>query len=248
MTSLANPWQVQVQGGCQDLEYLARYFVALPRVFHIDEAGPGFVYESDAFASCTTFEEVLESANREFSVFSGVLKLARGSSEPLRSGGVYRRNATGGRDVFLHVHDLTHTHKLDEVALTVMDANGNAVVTKTLPPRTVVLANLAFSNGSVAKALRLNAQPDSRSWVGLYRLYELIEADVAGQAFLTRRGWSTVRSIKRFKRSANSVAVAGDAARHGKETGTSPRQPMTLVEAEAYVAYIMEAWLAYKSA
>ena len=248
MTSLANPWQVSVQGAISDLEHLVRHFTALPRVIRKDEAGLGFVYESDAFTPCTTPEEVLEAANQEFSVFSGVIKLARGSSEPLLCGGVYRRNAAGGRAAFLRVHNAVHAHIADELALTLMEANGNAVNAQSVPPRTVVLANLAFSERAVEKALRLTVQADSRSWVGLYRLFEVIEADIGGQAFLIARGWSTELALKRFKHSANSVSVGGDGARHGKEAGAPPKRPMSLAEASAYVDDIMKAWLAYKGA
>ena len=248
MTSLANSWQVSVQGAISDLEHLARHFTSLPRMIRRDEAGLGFVYECDAFARCTTPEEVLEAARQEFSVFSGVIKLARGSSEPLLCCGVYCRNAVGGREAFLRVHDAVHAHIADEPAPTFMEANGNVVNAQAVPPRTVVLANLAFSEPAVEKALRLTVQADSRSWVGLYRLFEVIEADIGGQTFLITRGWSTELALKRFKHSANSVSVGGDGARHGKEAGAPPKRPMSLAEASAYVDDIMKAWLAHKGA
>lgn len=248
MNSFANPWQVPVQGTIQDLEHLALHFTALPRMVRRDEAGSGFLYESDSFARCNTSEQVLDAAIWELSVLSGVIRHVRGSHQPLLCAGVYRRNAAGGRDAFLRVHDAHHTHIAGEVALIGMNVNGNAVINQTPPPRTVALANLAFSEPAVEKALRLASQVESQSWVGLYRLYELIEADIGGQAQLTSRGWSTAPALKRFKHSANSVAVAGDASRHGKETGAPPRQPLSIVEATAYVRDIMEAWLAYKGA
>lgn len=246
MTTLANPWQVQVQGAVGDLEHLARHFTSPPHVVRRDDEGHGFIYESTLFTGCTTSDEVLDAMNRQLPVLSGVLKMVQGSCEPLRGGGVYRRNAAGGRDAFLHVNDAVHSHIADEVSLTVMDASGSVVGNHLVPPRTVRLANLAFRDAAVAKAFRLIAQTDSGSWVGLYRLYELIEADVGDATFLIRRGWTTTRALKRFKHSANSVAVAGDSARHGKETGAPPTNPMSLAEAAAYVAYILEVWLAYK--
>ena len=248
MISIANPWQVSVQGAISDLECLVRHFRTPPRVFRRGEAGLGFVYESDAFTRCTTPDEVLEAANQEFSVFSGVIKLARGSSDLLLCGGVYRRNAVGGREAFLRVHNAVHAHIADELALTFMEANGNAVDAQSVPPMTVVLANLAFSERAVEKAFRLTVQADSRSWVGLYRLFEVIEADIGGQTFLIARGWSTELALKRFKHSANSVSVGGDGARHGKEAGAPPKSPMSLAEASAYVDDIMKAWLAHKGA
>lgn len=248
MTSLANPWLVSVKGAISDLEDLVRYSTALPRVIRRDEAGLGFVYESDAFSQCSAPEEVLEAANQELAVFSGVIKLARGSSEPLLCGGVYRRNVMGGHEAFLRVHDAMHAHVAGELALTFMEANGNVVKAQTLPPRTVVLANLAFSDKAVEKALRLTVQADSRSWVGLYRLFEVIEADIGGQEFLIARGWSTESVLRRFKHSANSVSVGGDGARHGKEAGAPPREPMSLAEASGYIDAILNAWLSYKGA
>lgn len=248
MNTAAKDWQVQIQGRTPDLEHLARQFTALPRRVVRDEHDGGYLYESDAFASCATSQEVLDAASRELSVLSGVLKLVQGSHEPLRCGGVYRQNESGGRDVYLHVNSMILAHTtFREVTLTVTDAQGN-IITKPAPPhRTVVLANLASSNPAVAKALRLHAEPDSKSWVGLYRLYEVIEADVGGQVLLAKCGWGTDKQLRRFKHSANSVSVAGDAARHGKEVEEPPKYPMSLDEATAYVEYVLQAWLTHKS-
>ncbi len=243
-----NPWQVQIQGNGRDLEHLARHFVTPPRTVSKDIAVAGYLYESEAFATCTTSEQVIDTAVRELAVLSGVLKLAHGSIQPLQAGGVYRRNPAGGRDAFLHIHDAVHAHFSDEVVLTVVGASGTSSIAPTPPPRAISLASLAFADEAVAKALRLSMQADATSWVSLYRLYELIEADVGGQTSVVKHGWSTTTTLRRFKHSANSVAVAGDSARHGKEPGDPPKQPMSAAEAAAYVAYFLEAWLAYKGA
>lgn len=52
--------------------------------------------------------------------------------------------------------------------------------------------------------------------------------------------------LKRFKHSANSVTVAGDHARHGRELEQPPKKPMTPEEAIAYLNYVAQAWLASK--
>jgi len=248
MTHLPNSWLVQVQGNGRELDHLAQHLVKLPRVFHKEEAPTGYLYESDAFAPCTTADEVLEAANRDLAILSGALSLTQGSTEPLQAGGVYRLNAAGDRDVFLHVQDAVHAHVAEEALLSVTDASGKTSIALSPPPRSVVLANLGFTDEAVAKALRLCIRADAKSWVGLYRLYEVIEADVGGQAVVIKRGWSTTSTLKRFKHCANSVAVAGDSSRHGDEPGIPPKQPMSIAEATAYIAYIMEAWLAHKAA
>ena len=207
-----------------------------------------FLYASDTFASCTASGEVLAVADHEFAVLSGALKLARDSHEPLRSGAVYRQNPAGGRDVFVHVSTAQMRIEPGEVTVTVTDSKGNIITRPTPPPRTVRLAQLAASDVAVRKAMRLHAEEDAGSWVGLYRIYEIIEADAGGEAAFGKRGWTSPKDQKRFKHSANSVTIAGDAARHGKETPTPPKHPMSLHEAIAYVRYVMEAWLASKGA
>jgi len=212
----------------------------------VTKAEAQFLYASDALASCTTAEEVLAVADQEFAVLSGVLKLARDSHEPLRSGAVYRQNPAGGRHVFVRVSAGQMRLEAGEVTVTVTDSKGNVITRPTPPPRTVRLAQLAASDVAVKKAMRLHAEDDAVCWVGLYRIYEVIEADAGGEAALGESGWTSGNDQKRFKHSANSVTVAGDDARHGKETQKPPKRPMSLQEAVAYVRHLMEAWLASK--
>jgi hypothetical protein len=242
-------WQVQVQGWASDLEHLARHFASTPFRVSKDERDGAFLYESDSFAACQTSEEVLKFANDELCVLSGVLKMMHDSPEPLRTGAVYRRNAAGGRDIFLHIQETLQARaEFGEVTVTVSDANGNVITRPSPPPRTVTIAQLAATDTSVAKAMRLLAAQDHKSWVGMYRIHEVIEADVGSERALKKRGWGSVQDIKRFKHSANSVAVAGDSARHGKEVEQPPKHPMSVDEAAAYLNYVLQSWLSSKGA
>jgi hypothetical protein len=138
-------WQVQVQGWPSDLEHLARHFKATPFRVSKDERDGGSIYESDAFRACKTSEEVLKLATDELCVLSGVLKMTRDSPEPLRIGAVYRRSASGGRDVFVHIQETLHVRaEIGEVTVTVADAKGNVINTPVPPPRTVATAHCDF--------------------------------------------------------------------------------------------------------
>lgn len=247
MNQSPNLWQVQVQGWVSDLEHLARHFTSTPFRVSKEERDGGFFYESDSFATWQTSEEVLKLANDELCTLSGVLKMMHNSPEPLRAGAVYRRNAAGGKDAFLHIKDTPQVHvEFGEATVTVTGAEGN-VITKPVPtPRTVTIARLAATDNSVAKAMRLLSAPDNKSWVGMYRIHEVIEADVGGESALKRRGWGSVKDLKRFKHSANSVTVAGDSARHGKEVEQPPKHPMSVDEASAYLNYVLQSWLSAK--
>lgn len=242
-------WQVKIQGWPSDLEHLARHFTSTPFRVLKDEQDGGFLYEADSFSSCQTSEEVLEFANSELCILSGVLKVMRDSPEPLRTGAVYRRKASGGVDVFIHVQDTLRVRmEFGDVTVTATDADGNVITRSVPPPRTVMIAQLAATDTSVAKAMRLLVAPDHKSWVGMYRIHEVIEADVGSERALKKRGWGSVQDLKRFKHSANSVTVAGDFARHGKEVAQPPRNPMTVDEASAYLNYVLQSWLSSKCA
>ena len=240
----ASLWQVQVRGRASDLEHLARHFTSSPVKIAKDSQKDGFLYESDSFTACSSSEQVLALADEELAVLSGVLKLVRNSHEPLRSGAVYKPNAAGGQDVFVHIRETLQVRvELGEPTITVTDSQGNAVPLTPPPPRTLAIARLTATDPAIAKAMRLLAADDAKSWVGMYRIHEVIEAEVGGEHALKKRGWG---DLKRFKHSANSVKVAGDTARHGKELDSPPTHPMSLDEAHAYLRYVLEAWLASK--
>ncbi|MDP2200808.1 MAG: hypothetical protein Q8K07_02225 [Methylicorpusculum sp.] len=249
MISTLPKWQIQIQGWPSDLEHLALHFTMPPIRVARDEQNGGFIYESSAFSDCATSQEVLHVAEQELAVLSGVFKTARGAHEPFRSGAVYRQNEAGGRDVFAHIREgLQVRCEAGEVTMTITDSQGNVVNKPNPPPRTRLLAQLASSDVAVAKVMRLCVDKDSESWVGLYRIYEVVEADVGGQKAFASHGWGSINDLKRFKHSANSVTVAGDAARHGKESEQPPKQPMSLDEAAALIGYLVQAWLAWKGA
>lgn len=95
--------------------------------------------------------------------------------------------------------------------------------------------------------MRLLGGSDDKTRVGMYRIYEVIEADSGGESALKKRGWGPEQDLKRFKHSANSVSVAGDSARHGKELAQPPKQPMSIDDAASYLNYVVHEWLSSKA-
>jgi hypothetical protein len=242
-------WQVQLEGDNRDLEYLAGIFETGPRRVLRDQQRPGYLYESDGFNACITSEEVEGIAEDELAVLSGILKLERDARGNLRSGGVCRPNQNGGRDLFARVRESLHVRDhMGAATSDVIDPSGHVVNRPAPPPRSAVLSHLAAADAAVAKVMRLLSAADAASWVGLYRLHEVIEADVGGEHKLSSRAWGSANDLKRFKHSANSVEVGGDKSRHGKEPQVPPTNPMTLAEAKAYVKHVVQAWLTSKGA
>ena len=241
-------WQVQLEGDLRDLEFLANVLSTGSRKVLRDEKGPGYVYESDSFHPCSTSEEVEQLAEGEVAVLSGILKLEREARDALKYGAVYRSNPNGGRDIFVRVRESIQLRvETGAATVVVTNAAGNVIPQSAPPPpRSAVLLRLAAGDAAIAKVLRLLSAPDALTWVGLYRIHEVIENDVGGQHKLEKKGWGSADDLRRFKHSANSVHVGGDKSRHGKEPHVPPKNPMTLAEAEAYAKYIVQAWLVSK--
>jgi hypothetical protein len=246
MSAVEGDWEVSVQGRDRDLQYLARHFISPPTVIAESDSGQAYVLRLDAFSACKDSTEVLELAERQLVILSGILKLERNSPGAIQAGAVFRRR-NGGRDVFVHVRDTIKVMvEMGEPVVTVTDAHGNLVSKPEVLAPAVSIAALCATDSSVEKVMRLFAAPDARTWVGLFRIYEVVESDTGGQANLARMAWGTANAQERFKHSANSVTVAGDDARHGKEHTEPPKNPMTLDEAGAYVEQLVRAWLGSK--
>ena len=240
-----NPWQVQIEGWSSDLEHLAKHFTTFTMRVVKDESG-SFFYESDSFKPCSESSEVLKLANEELSVLSGVLKVVRESPEILRTGAVYKKNESGGKDLFVCLSGIQVPAEPGELTITTSDSSGNVITKLTPPARTITIIRLATTDTSVAKVMRLIAAPDHKSWVGMYRIHEVIGKDIGGEYKLQSRGWGSTKDLKRFKHSANSVSVGGDSARHGKEVEQPPNNPMPIDEAYAYLNYVLQSWLSSK--
>lgn len=241
-------WRVRIDGAPSDLEYLGRHFASEMWRILQDESDGSYVFESQRFSSSAEAQDVLKLAEQELQVLSGVLKVVRGSRESLRLSGIYRLREDGKRDCFLFPKTAVFVGEFGEVTVTVTDAAGNIVSPPSPPARTVRLARLAAADSAVSKVLRLLASPEASTWVGMYRIHEVVEHDLGGLHSLQSLGWGSAGDLKRFKHSANSVRVGGDSARHGKEVDIPPKNPMTLPEAEAYLNYLVQAWLAQKGA
>lgn len=244
MTTPTPIWQLQLTGDSSDLEHLSENLSS--GSLRVLKDLQGYVLESQNFASCNSSEQVLEKSREHLAILSGILMAARQAPRALGAGAVILKNTDGSGQIFMSFHEELHAR--DFVDAVVIDSQGIKVAPPRHVARSVVLLQLALSDPAVAKVLRLLASPDRRTWVGLYRLHEVILEEIGGEKQLERLGWGSKTDLRRFKHSANSVAVAGDSARHGTEQSDAPKNPMTLDEADAYCGYVLQAWLTSKGA
>ncbi|MBF0229502.1 MAG: hypothetical protein HQK63_07920 [Desulfamplus sp.] len=234
-------WKVRIIGDPRDLDDLHQSFAS--GAIFIEKNGIHEYYLiSDAFQDYTNDIDVSEKASQLISLISGASRLALGGNIPIAQSETVKVKEDGTELVFMHLQETLQVR--DSSHLAIIDDEGNVV--KEIKPADEVpnWVELGLQHESVAKVFRLYTQ--SLDWVGLYRIYEVIENDMGGLDALVSNGWAVKSKVKLFKHTSNSPGAIGDGARHGKESSQPPQQPMHLHEARNLVESLISSWLKSK--
>jgi len=234
-------WKVRIIGDARDLEELQKSFVNSN--ISISKETDGFYLTSDSFNNCSNHNNVLEIASSILPVINGASKLALGGNIQIKESGVIKENRDGTQQVFMAVSDSLTIR--DSFVLKIIDNEGQLI--QEIHPADEVpnWVTIGLQDSSVEKVFRLYGQ--GLDWVGLYRIYEVIECDVNGMDTIIKNGWASKRSIKVFKRTANSPSIIGDDARHGKEPSQPPVKPMLFSEARNLIESLILQWIKNKT-
>lgn len=231
-------WFVRLTGTSVDLEELIPLLEGSPLSLLRDHEG--ILLSSDGFRDVNDIDELLVVAGQYLSLLNGTARLVLGAMNPFGIAHVKCIKDDGTATVSVTI---TETLTLrGHVQVVMLGEDGPVEVPRY--PRGFLARWIAHAERSerAAKALRLWGTGEF-SWVNLYRIYELIRADLAGGKELENRGWTTRAAIDRFTASANHPDVAGDTARHGFLPGPPPRRTMELGEARAFVELLLHRWL-----
>ena len=231
-------WEVQLTGASTELRMLADTFTG--GEIQIAQSGQEYVLRSAQFELLDSATSVRQCAIELVTALSSSVRLMLGAREAIGVGAaVYRVGPDGkrGATFVLIGHVVSHERVLP---LTVVHG------TQSHRPADPISAWLPLirPDSVVAEALRLR-DADALDWVDLYRLYEVIESDVGH--LMRQLGWASQNELKRFTRTANSVAAVGDKARHGVEQSDPPPKPMSLAHARALIDRVLRAWLEWKA-
>jgi hypothetical protein len=148
-------------------------------------------------------------AEEAMKVVNGTARLYVEGWRNVKCGGPVHFDADGRRNLFALVHGMNFTSRMGTPTVTVTDAAGNVVH----PPAIAKPAHKAISTANrdpaVKKVLGMynSANLDYRD---LYVIYEVVEADVGGIDAVAALSESPKADLKRFKHTANSVAVLGE--------------------------------------
>jgi hypothetical protein len=242
----AYQWQVELQGEDSDLKHLSRNGNSSTFRVIRDHRSQHYMYESELLADCQTPQEVLAVTKECLNALSGALKFTRNSPRPISASAVFRSGDSGERTTFVSLNEAVICRSEATVEVLITDSLGNCIIGPDGASREIAIAKLALHDNAVAKVMRLLCAADEKTWVGMYRIHEVIEDDLGGERAMKTLSWNRERERELFKRCANSVAIAGDSARHGKEVTTPPIDAMSEDSASAYLRHVIEQWLVSK--
>jgi hypothetical protein len=231
-------WEVQITGDAHDLEKLSASLTSGDtRILKRDNE---YFLDGTLFHPLGSVEDVRTTAEELVTLLSGAAALSLESRTPIRVANVAQVSDTGEHHINVWVHETISFG--DSWTVTKVSADGT---TETSRPGDVIphWLKVAQRNSNVAKVLRLLGD-SPRDWVSLYRIFEVIEANVGGLDGICAQGWASKVAMRRFKHTANSPKAIGDSARHGSESTDPPSRPMDLGEVRSLIRSVVHSWLA----
>lgn len=243
-------WRAEIRGEKEELEALCRLFAAGP-VQVLRDGDPYFLTArdvdslQDAGAVRDRFAVWLTRLNAAgFLKFNGFRLASLGAVFETAPGGGDNITVSPGPAILVLATPALRSF-LD------LHPNRPPMIGGPVPIRVAELPpvekwiGVADRSPDVDVALRnLIASPND--WRQLYYVYEVVEDDVGQPSQMAQLGLVSPEDIRRFKATANSRAVLGDVARHGR-VEQAPERPMTIREARTFVVSLLAAWLRWKS-
>lgn len=234
-------WAVRIIGDAFDLDQFIKSLNNPVARIELDREGT-YLLKSELFNGLLEHNEVSKKGNEILQLLKGTIRLSYGSDSSMRISGIYKIHDDGSIQGFLNFEERIAIRESVTIKITDSDGNQKEINTSDILAERVYLA---MADEKVAQALRIFAR-EGHSWVGLYKIMEVVGNDLGNQREIYKNGWATEKSLKRFTHTANSFNAAGDDARHAIDKTQSPSDPMTIGEGKALIEFILNNWLMYK--
>lgn len=232
-----NDWEVELIGDLNDLRQLTWSFTG--QNLQIIESEGKFYLKSSRFDEIDDAGEVRRVSKELTEMLSGGSILRLGTKAAIKVGGIYKLE-NRGRSVYVETNVISASARIFTAA-TVIRKDGSIEVSNPADPIKDWLF-AAQENPAVVDVMKL-LNVKEQDWSNLYRIYEIIEDDVAGPTEMARIGDVSKAELRRFKHTANSRKASGLKSRHPVETTDPPKNPMTLNDAKSMIFNIVETWL-----
>ncbi len=233
-------WRIELRGDQWDLNILVSELCS-PEVSVIKEQNVYYL-QSVLFAAMNDAAEVLKEGRELLSVINGAAKLQDPGFGKVDVCGVAYLDDEGKIHQYILAESIVSDWKgRSRASVHAVDADGNP-----LPDGPTLLetrTKLASMDKAVKRALRMWSA-FAHDWVNLYKILEVVEADVGSQ--IMKGGWATGAEVECFKHTANSYLATGDDARHAHTRQAPPKRPMSIQEAEGLIRSVLISWLESK--
>lgn len=237
-------WFVCLSGDTADFEELSKSlnndFLRIKNHTENKEINK-FGLESELFDSITDCDSVYKKANEIIEWLNGASKLILNLRTLISISSIEKIKADGTKEIYVSIPESVINLRCSISSILTTDKNGKTTEINIADP-IYEWVHIASNDSNVAKVLRLIGSK-KLDWVGLYRIFEIIQHDVRN---IVKCGWATKKSIDRFKHTANSPAAIGDDARHGKELTSPPNNPIHFSEAKSIIENVIHNWLDFK--
>jgi hypothetical protein len=232
----ATTWIVQLAGDDASLADLSSSFTE--EWCCIGRDGDGYSLRSNSLSPDLDAEAVLEKAKEFVTALNGAASLGISSANPISVAGVNRQHDDGRRDVFGFLEPLVVTTRIIAPAVQVTRADGTIDGSYSVDPLRQLLA-VSRSDDAVSQVLELYSS-GPLNWVTLYKVWEIVEADVGATKAFYAKNWVSRNAIGSFTSTSQHPGAVGILeSRHGLMRKGPPPKPMTLAKARSLLAAIV---------
>lgn len=221
-------WSVELVGRTPDLADFTRWFPDEPA--KVVAHGDRFFLEGEIFEGMLDHENVRRVAEAQLDLMSAAIKLScSGLSLRPAAGAIYRIDDSGARHAFAPRLNLTVRTRVEVRSFEDVSQRPTAAQKRVEP---------ATRNEALRTAMILWAD-GNRTWPRLYRILEEIE-HALGRRMVHKARLTSKAERLRFTQSACSPEIAGADSRHGPGKCSPPKEPMSIREAERFIASLLD--------
>lgn len=227
-------WTVELTGYCKTLDLLSLVFNYELSIFKEKDI---YLLESKHINSIDDHEIAINEVELLLLRINALAKICLGISENIDYNCIYYFDEKGNKRSFLKPIICEVAIKC-EVGIKTTRSDGTI---ELYNPAVKIKdwIEVAYENDSAKKILYLISH-DFSSWVGLYKIIDVLDKDEKYSA--VKPGGKYYNDIKAIKRTANSYQITKEKGRHGYDDPKPPEKPVELIYAHNIIKNVLIEW------
>jgi hypothetical protein len=232
-------WKVALIGNETSLQELAKVWNK-PELT-IEKEVDSYILNSSHFTSLTSDQDVREKADMLLVPLNAGIKLELGIVRPIEITHTIQIRPNGAKLAYKMCYEVVVASAFSEPEVIIKNEKGEIREIRNPADSTLSLSELAQSDVNVTKVCQYINQ-DLNSWLTLYKIYEVIEAECFPPLQRNGEYW---KKAALFRRTANNPSSSGLNSRHAIDD-SPPETPMSLSDAQNFIKLLIKEWLETK--